>query len=68
MCEFCEAVKPIRENLEHRVVGEIRFIRVKRNKFGPCLTIGTLNQFNGKKCNSVNINYCPMCGRKLTEA
>ena len=66
-CEYCEGDKPMKENLIHRVIGAIRFVRVKRNKWGPCLTIGTLTQYNGRKCNSVSINYCPMCGRKLGE-
>jgi hypothetical protein len=68
MCEFCEGDKPIHENLKHRVIGMIRFIRVKKRKWGPCLSISTATNYNGTKQNYFNINYCPMCGRKLTEA
>lgn len=65
MCEYCEGGKPIRENLKHRVVGEIRFVRIKNHSRGACLSIGVLNTHNGKKVNYIRINNCPMCGRNL---
>lgn len=27
-CEFCNGDKPLHENLKHRVVGAIRFVRI----------------------------------------
>lgn len=64
-CEFCNGDKPLHENLKHRVVGAIRFVRIKKNKWGPCLSISTLGKFGGKDQNYIRINNCPMCGRNL---
>ena len=68
MCEYCEVGKPIRERLKHKVIGAIRFVRIKRNKWGYCLSVSTLLRNNGKDQSYIRINACPMCGRKLTEA
>lgn len=60
MCKYCEA----RENLcwgnKHRIlIAELKDID----------TDSPLNRFviATEKCESIEINYCPMCGRKLTE-
>ena len=66
MCEYCEGGKPIRENPLVSVVGGIIFMRVKRNKWGPCLSIG-VRQRIGSSVKYLKIMYCPMCGRKLAE-
>ena len=65
MCKYCEGDKPIRENLATRVAGAIRFVRIKKTKWGACLSISVIGLCNGKNQKYLQINYCPMCGRKL---
>ena len=67
MCKYCKGGKPIRERLKHRVVGAIRFVRVKKSKWGPCLSVSTATKYNGTDQSYIRIYFCPMCGRNLQE-
>jgi hypothetical protein len=57
MCEYCEKNKPICNELDKKVEIINNCMLVQR-KIG--------NIFDAMICNTTfNLNYCPMCGRKL---
>lgn len=75
MCEYCKNVDTgddfkelVENNLDFGFLGEIN-IGVSLSKSGatPVLVLGTValngDSFENK---SVHINYCPICGRKLS--
>ena len=70
MCEYCDETKVKYLSLRRDDIYGKEFIAVK--KLGPCKMNPDRNKWiiiayvNGGNLYA-NINYCPMCGRKLNE-
>ena len=70
MCEYCDETKEKYLSLRRDDIYGKEFIAVR--KLGPCKMDPDRNKWitsayvNGGNLYAV-INYCPMCGRKLTE-
>ena len=70
MCEYCDETKEKYMSLRRDDIYGKEFIAVR--KLGPCKMDPDRNKWitsayvNGGNLYAV-INYCPMCGRKLTE-
>lgn len=59
MCEYCKEEKPIIDELGKKIIIIENEMLIQR-KIG--------NVFNCIRCDTTfNIDYCPMCGRKLSE-
>lgn len=69
MCEYCDETKEKHLSLRRDDIYGKEFIAVR--KFGPCKMAPDRNKWiisayvNGGNLYAA-INYCPMCGRKLT--
>ncbi len=75
MCEYCNGNKDISDKLYEdgsKFSDYVCKVWIDNSKiFGTALNVSPVEYYNGKReqynIYSFYINYCPMCGRKLTK-
>ena len=62
MCKYCE-----KENVQYVLNDDIIYLYIMNNKhIPPQIVFGNYNEVNSFH-RYININYCPICGRKLKD-